>query len=155
MRCGCMAWHRPGAELGQERTGSRPQLRSRVPLLVDRQFHLARENEVFQARLRRAKLRANACVEDIDYRAARGIDQTLVRALTADSAWVDRHGTTCCRVGKKLSGMRAGAQGVSRRPLGILHTGSGVVSRSGFGASRRNIAQLASAAEQIRRAGGR
>jgi len=59
-------------------------------LLVGRQF-TGRQNEVFQARLRRAKLRANACVEDIDYRAARGLDKTIVRALAADSAWVDRH----------------------------------------------------------------
>jgi DNA replication protein DnaC len=30
-------------------------------------------------------------VEDIDYRAARGLDKTLLRSLTADSAWVERH----------------------------------------------------------------
>jgi len=62
----------------------------RLALLVDRQFTW-RQNEAFQARLRRAKLRANACVEDIDYRAARGLDKTLLRSLAADSAWVERH----------------------------------------------------------------
>ena len=62
----------------------------RMALLVDRQFTW-RQNEAFQARLRRAKLRANACVEDIDYRAARGLDKTLVRSLIAESAWVLRH----------------------------------------------------------------
>jgi DNA replication protein DnaC len=62
----------------------------RLALLVDRQFTW-RQNEAFQARLRRARLRANACVEDIDYRAARGLDKTLLRSLTADSGWVGRH----------------------------------------------------------------
>jgi DNA replication protein DnaC len=62
----------------------------RMALLVDRQFTW-RQNEAFQARLRRAKLRSNACVEDIDYRAARGLDKSLVRSLIAESAWVDRH----------------------------------------------------------------
>jgi hypothetical protein len=61
-----------------------------MALLVDRQFHW-RQNEAFEARLRRAKLRAKACVEDIDYRAARGLDKTLLRSLCAESAWVERH----------------------------------------------------------------
>ena len=61
-----------------------------MALLVDRQFAW-RQNEAFEARLRRAKLRANACVEDIDYRAARGLDKTLLRSLVAGSAWVEKH----------------------------------------------------------------
>jgi len=39
-----------------------------MALLVDRKYTW-RQNKAFEARLRRAKLRANACVEDIDYRA--------------------------------------------------------------------------------------
>jgi DNA replication protein DnaC len=62
----------------------------RMALLVDRQFTW-RENEAFAARLRRAKLRANACVEDIDFRAARGLDKTLLRSLASASEWVERH----------------------------------------------------------------
>jgi len=62
----------------------------RMTLLVDRQFTW-RQNEAMQARLRRAKLRASACVENIDYRVARGLDRALVRSLTAESAWVARH----------------------------------------------------------------
>jgi DNA replication protein DnaC len=45
-----------------------------------------------QQRLKRARLRGNACVEDIDYRAQRGIDKNAVRALAQESAWVQRHG---------------------------------------------------------------
>lgn len=62
----------------------------KMALLVDRQFTW-RENEAFAARLRRAKLRANACVEDIDYRAARGLDKALLRSLATGSEWVERH----------------------------------------------------------------
>jgi DNA replication protein DnaC len=62
----------------------------RFALLVDRQMNW-RQNEALQARLRRAKLRANACVEDIDYRASRGLDKALLRSLIAESAWVAKH----------------------------------------------------------------
>ena len=62
----------------------------RFALLVDRQLTW-RQNEALQARLRRAKLRSNACVEDIDYRAARGLDKALLRSLTQESAWVAQH----------------------------------------------------------------
>jgi DNA replication protein DnaC len=62
----------------------------RLALLVDRQMTW-RQNEALQARLRRAKLKAQACVEEIDYRAARGLDKTLVRSLAQESVWVTRH----------------------------------------------------------------
>jgi DNA replication protein DnaC len=62
----------------------------RLALLVDRQ-HTWRQNEAMQARLRRAKLRTSACVEDIDYRASRGLDKSLVRSLAQESAWVTQH----------------------------------------------------------------
>jgi DNA replication protein DnaC len=62
----------------------------KLALIVDRQYTW-RQNLAFQQRLRRAKLRGNACVEDIDYRAQRGIDKTAVRALALESAWVQRH----------------------------------------------------------------
>jgi predicted acylesterase/phospholipase RssA len=38
------------------------------------------------------KLRApNACVEEIDYRTARGLDKSVIRSLTQESAWVGTH----------------------------------------------------------------
>ena len=61
-----------------------------LAILVDRQFSW-RQNEALQARLRRAKLPASACVENIDYRASRGVDRSLVRSLAAESAWVAKH----------------------------------------------------------------
>jgi hypothetical protein len=33
-------------------------------------------------RLKAAKLRGNICAEDIDYRAARGLDKGVIRGLT-------------------------------------------------------------------------
>lgn len=62
----------------------------RLALLVDRQTTW-RQNEALQARLRRAKLRSNACVENIDYRTARGLDKALFRSLAQESAWVTKH----------------------------------------------------------------
>ncbi len=62
----------------------------RLALLVDRQATW-RQNEALQARLRRAKLRSNACVENIDYRTARGLDKALFRSLAQESAWVAKH----------------------------------------------------------------
>ncbi len=50
-----------------------------------------RQNLALERRLRYAKLRGNACVEDIDYRKARGLDRNLVRSLAVDSGWVARH----------------------------------------------------------------
>src|ERR1039458_4704075 len=62
----------------------------RLALLVDQQWTW-RENQALARRLKAAKLRGLACVEDIDYRAARGLGKTVVRALARDSAWVRNH----------------------------------------------------------------
>jgi DNA replication protein DnaC len=77
-------------EMAKSEQAAELSFEERMALLVDRQFTW-RENEAFAARLRRAKLRANACVEDIDYRAARGLDKTLLRSLASASEWVERH----------------------------------------------------------------
>lgn len=62
----------------------------RLALLVDQQWNW-RENQALQRRLKAAKLRGNTCVEDIDYRAARGLDKSVIRALTQESSWVANH----------------------------------------------------------------
>lgn len=62
----------------------------RLALLVDQQWTW-RENQALGRRLKAAKLRQPACVEDIDYRASRGLDKSAVRALAKDSAWVRNH----------------------------------------------------------------
>ena len=62
----------------------------KLALMVDRLWTW-RQNLALDRRLRYAKLRGGACVEDIDYRASRGIDRNLMRSLASDSGWVQRH----------------------------------------------------------------
>jgi len=54
----------------------------RLALLVEREVSY-RDNRRLQRLLRAAKLRQNACVEDIDYRHQRGLERTLVATLTS------------------------------------------------------------------------
>jgi DNA replication protein DnaC len=62
----------------------------RLGLLVDQQWTW-RENQALARRLYVAKLKSGACVEEIDYRAARGLDKSVIRALAQKSAWVTNH----------------------------------------------------------------
>ena len=59
-------------------------------MLVDRQWNW-RQNRALERRLKEGRLQGAVCVEDIDFRAARGLDRQVVRALIQDSAWVQRH----------------------------------------------------------------
>ena len=58
-------------------------------LLVDREMTHRRDKRL-TARLRYARLRHNAAVEDVDYRAPRGLDRTLFHKL-AEGEWIDAH----------------------------------------------------------------
>ena len=61
----------------------------RLGLLVDREA-TERENRRLTSRLRRAKLKHNAALEDIDYRHPRGLDKSLIQSLAA-CQWVKEH----------------------------------------------------------------
>ncbi len=61
----------------------------RLGLMVDRE-RLERDNRRLKTRLRNAKLRHNAAVEDIDYRHPRGLDKALMTKL-ATSGWLREH----------------------------------------------------------------
>lgn len=52
----------------------------RLGLLVDRESN-ERESRRLSNRLRRARLRQSASIEDIDYATARGLDKSVIRAL--------------------------------------------------------------------------
>ena len=52
----------------------------RLGLLVDREM-ADRQNRRFNTQLRKAKLRQNACIEDIDFRHPRGLDKFLIMQL--------------------------------------------------------------------------
>jgi DNA replication protein DnaC len=61
----------------------------RLGLLIDREM-TERENKRFVTRLRTAKLRISASVEDIDFRQPRGLDKSLVLSL-ASNQWIVEH----------------------------------------------------------------
>lgn len=61
----------------------------RLGLLVDREM-TERDNRRLKTRLRKAKLRQSAAVEDIDYRHPRGLDRSLMARLI-DGRWLKEH----------------------------------------------------------------
>ena len=61
----------------------------RLGLLVDREA-LDRDNRRLQRNLKTAKLRAQACIEDLDFRRSRGLDRATVLSL-AEAHWVEEH----------------------------------------------------------------
>jgi len=61
----------------------------RLGLLVDREAQ-DRENRRLARRLKAAKLRSDAVIEDLDFRAPRGLDRSTILSL-AESHWVDAH----------------------------------------------------------------
>src|ERR1041385_935780 len=61
----------------------------RLGLLVDQQWNW-RENQGSHDGCTPPKLEG-ACVEDIDYRASRGLDKSVIRAMAQKSAWAAQH----------------------------------------------------------------
>jgi DNA replication protein DnaC len=58
-------------------------------LLLDREVTHRRDRRL-TARLRYARLRHQAAIEDVDYRAPRGLDRVLFKKL-AEGSWIDAH----------------------------------------------------------------
>ena len=65
----------------------------RLGLLVDQEI-LMRENRRLNRLLKAAKLRTNACVEDIDYRHPRGIDRAYMSSLIS-CQWIPQQLNLC------------------------------------------------------------
>ena len=61
----------------------------RFALLVDRQ-HTAALNAALAQRLRRAGMRQDACLENLDLRTSRGLDRATVQTL-ATGRWIRQH----------------------------------------------------------------
>jgi len=61
----------------------------RLGLLIDREL-TERENRRLAIRLRTAKLRISAVIEDIDFRQPRGLDKSLLMSL-ASNQWITEH----------------------------------------------------------------
>ena len=61
----------------------------RLGLLVDQQWTWS-ENKALTRRLKNARLKHDAAIEDIDYRHSRRLDRSLIRSLSA-CGWVTQH----------------------------------------------------------------
>ena len=61
----------------------------RLGIMVDRE-RTEQENRRLQSRLKTAKLRQQACIEDIDYRHPRGLDKSLMTSLYT-CQWIKDH----------------------------------------------------------------
>lgn len=61
----------------------------RFGLLVDRET-IERENSRLKTRLKQAKLRQQACFEDIDFRHPRGLDKSMILSL-GNCQWIREH----------------------------------------------------------------
>jgi len=61
----------------------------RVSMMVDHQW-MVRQDKALGRRLKNARLKMRACVEDIDYTKSRGLDRPLIRSLST-SEWVSTH----------------------------------------------------------------
>ena len=91
-------------EQHNQENASELSFEERLGLLVD-QESTERESRRLTARLRQAKLRQEACVENIDYAHQRGLDKSMIKTL-ATSQWVKDHLnvliTGPCGVGKSF-----------------------------------------------------
>ena len=61
----------------------------RLGLLLDREIAV-RQTRRMQTRLRKARLRKDSCIEDIDFRHPRGLDKSLIMRL-AGCDWIKAH----------------------------------------------------------------
>jgi len=121
----------------------------RLGLLIDREL-TERANRRLATRLRFAKLRQEACLEDIDFRAPRGLDRSAVLAL-ADCRWIAHH-DNCLIVGPTgvgksylacALGQQACREGYSVRYLRLPRLLSELTIARGDGRYPRVLAALA------------
>jgi len=102
----------------------------RMSLLVDQQWNW-RENQALARRLKSAKLRHNACIEDIDYRGGAGTgEERYLRtgkgfAVGEESRAHLRSGTG--RRGEELYRVCPRPESVPRWISSVLHAGGGAV----------------------------
>ena len=100
----------------------------RLGLIVDREL-TERHSRQLTNRLRRARLRHCACIEDIDFRQPRGLDRDLVLSL-ADGRWVR----------DRLNVLVTGPAGVGKTWIACALAHSAC--RNGYTASYRRLPRL-------------
>lgn len=135
-----------------------------LALLLEREASLRRDKRLSK-RLQYAKLRQQACVEDIDYRTPRGLDRSLF-AMLVEGSWIDDHanllicgpsgvgkswlasalGNKACRDNRSALYQRvprlftdlALARGDGRHPVSCARSAASISSSSTTGASSRS-----------------
>ena len=107
-----------------------------LALLLDRETSWRRDKRL----LRAAKLRQQASVEDIDYRAARGLDRALFQKLS-EGDWIDAHDNLAL-VGPSGSGRGGGKQKQTRRQSRQSGCGAAVRKPGGAGGFRHSIQRV-------------
>ena len=123
----------------------------KLSLMVDRLWTW-RQNLALERRLRYAKLKGNACVEDIDYRrlprSGAHTDPFPRQRLRLGQPRHETH-LPCrsYRSRQELAGVRVGAEGLSRRISRALYPRRSAVPRSGPGTRRWQPAQFAGPAQ--------
>lgn len=100
----------------------------RFSFLVDREL-TERENRKLTNRLRKAQLKENACIEDIDFKSSRGIEKSGILSLS-DCEWIKR----------KQNIIISGATGVGKTYLACALAQKAC--REGFSASYYRISRL-------------
>ena len=90
MPCACAQWPTPSPHNRKIHKPRNSASWNASRCLVDREWNW-RQNRALEWRIREARLQGTACMEDIDFRAARGLDKQVVRSLIQDSDWVRRH----------------------------------------------------------------
>lgn len=100
----------------------------RFSFLVDREL-TERENRKLTNRLRKAQLKENACIEDIDFKSSRGIEKSGILSLS-DCEWIRR----------KQNIIISGATGVGKTYLACALAQKAC--REGFSASYYRISRL-------------
>jgi DNA replication protein DnaC len=83
-----------GMAVGLNEQMSNPEARSlsfeeRLSLLVDREWEDREERRLVRL-LKGAKLKVSACLEDLDFSAARGLDRSLIASLSSFD-WLEKH----------------------------------------------------------------
>jgi hypothetical protein len=115
----------------------------RFALLVDRLWTWKEERRMKRL-IKNAKLKINGCLEDIDYKAPRGLDKSVILRL-GQCDWITQ-AQTCnhnraYRSGKDIPGLRTGKPGMSYGIFSILHQDSQPISRTGNCQSRRHLSK--------------